>query len=81
LEISRDKGFDDGGWWLGVEGCRGGQRSPELIRKLAEKQRELAGSCYHGVEKGERKWSFGLSCVLLANLTPLAEFLTSKVTF
>ena len=34
-----------------------------------------------GRENGERKWSFGVSCVSLTNPILLAEFLTRKVTF
>ena len=63
-------GFDDGGWWLVVLGCRGGRRPPGLAEKLARKHPNSSWAgwpCER--EKGERKWVFGLSCVFLTNPT------------
>jgi len=52
------KGFDDGGWWLGVKGCQGGQRSPDPAKKLAENSQNWLGVLLPwGRERGERKWS------------------------
>jgi len=51
-------GFDDEGWWLGVEGYRGGRRSTELATKLAEKQPNSGLLLLPwGRGRGERKWS------------------------
>jgi len=44
-------GFDDGGWWPGVKGCRVGRRSPEMVGKPPE----LAGSAAVVGEKKRRE--------------------------
>jgi len=60
-------GFDDGGWWLAVLGCQGGQRSPGLAKKLAKKQPKSGSNCCHGGERdrGERKLSFWVDLCLI----------------
>ena len=48
-------GFDDGGWWLGVEGCWGGVGDH---RSWPERTQNLPEASYRGEERRDRKWSF-----------------------
>ena len=50
----RFSGFDDGGWWLEVEGCRGVEITI-VSRKTGRNQPKLAGlAAGHGGGKEER---------------------------
>ena len=70
-------GFDDGGWWLVVLGCRGSQRQPKAGRELAEKHQDQWGEGGWRVkERKEREGGFEFWSNFFDLSNNLAEFLS-----
>jgi len=63
-------GFDDGGWWLVVVGCRGGAEDTGASQKTDRKtpKQQLGWLAVYERERRE-KMGFGLSCVFWNNPT------------
>jgi len=65
--------FEDEGWWLGVQGCRGSQRQPKANWKT---QRSPGGRGWYVRERKERDDGFEFWLYFFDLSNNLTEFLS-----